>query len=166
MMLLLHAAEGSLCNRDYQDFSPVALSEISFARYSVKGSKCLSVSSGPLFHISLNSSVSFSGREAALKSLFWLEFLLLLLCLSVSRLESIPHISIGLMIHVFHQNQAMMCWVSGLWEFLWNAVPIHLSALSQLWASWCWLNNWIFPTHTCNLTSLTSNESLTPSRLF
>lgn len=65
--LLHHAAEGSWCNGDYQDFSPVALSEISSARCSVKGSRFLSVSSGPLFQVLLNS---FDGREAVLKPLF------------------------------------------------------------------------------------------------
>lgn len=45
MMLLHHAAEGSLCNGDYQDFSPGALSEIYFVIFAIKGSKFVSVSS-------------------------------------------------------------------------------------------------------------------------
>lgn len=40
-----------------------------FPRYSIRGSKFLSVSRF-FFQILLNSSVSFNGREAALKSLF------------------------------------------------------------------------------------------------
>lgn len=103
---------------------------------------------GPCFEILLNISISFNGREAIIKSQFWLEFILLLLCLSVcdySLYLSYFHWTDGSCISPKSSN--MLSYMLGLWEILWNVVPIHLAALSQFWVSWCWLNNWIFSTH-------------------